>query len=117
MKDKIALFVGLGISVSACVDIKVPENIVSDTVKAGKGIYHDVKDDKKEAAPSGVRFSFTYSGQAGENAEVAKKKCVDGLESGAKEKFGQPNLAYRLIKEEAVTNGDKVIANCSLEVI
>jgi predicted ATP-grasp superfamily ATP-dependent carboligase len=36
------------VSVSACVTIESPDNLISDTIKAGKEVYQDIKKGKKD---------------------------------------------------------------------
>ncbi|RDX37834.1 hypothetical protein DZA50_01415 [Kangiella sp. HD9-110m-PIT-SAG07] len=67
---------------TACVQLKAPERIISDTYRTGKEIYHDISDSDGEKR-------FVHEIVMPKKADVAleKERCVDELVGKAREKY------------------------------
>ena len=67
---------------TACVQLKAPERIISDTYRTGKEIYHDISSSDGERR-------FVHEIVLAKGAEVAleKERCIDELVSKAREKY------------------------------
>ncbi len=85
MKQLIALM--LGLSLSACVTIESPKNLVSDTINAGKDLYKEIKNDKKaeDAEEAKPEVADTESVVTTDDKTItANEKTVAIVESEAK---------------------------------
>lgn len=102
----------------------MPENLVSDTVKAGKDIYYDIKghDPEKQkgseySASGSIGFSNSLSSNPGESKEALLERCFTELAEIAKRKLNTPNLAYRKDKHRFVESGNQVQVECNATIL
>lgn len=102
----------------------MPDNLVSDTVKAGKEIYYDIKGhdpEKKKnteySASGSIGFSNTLSSISGESKEALLERCFTELAELAKRKLNTPNLAYRKDKHRFIESGSGVQVECNATVL
>ena len=79
---KVIILIISALLTTACVQLKAPERIISDTYRTGKEIYHDISSSDGEKR-------FVHEIVVAKGAEVAleKERCIDELVSKAREKY------------------------------
>ena len=108
---------------SGCVNIKAPDNLVSDTVDASKNIYNSVKDkiskDKisKDEPKSGESiFSYSYEIPEEESITLSTAKCMDLAIEEAKKTLNKYNVSIKATESHLGTIGEKSILQCSVSI-
>lgn len=76
------LLITIPLFLTACVQLKAPERLVSDTYRTGKEIYHDIADSDSEQ-------HFVHEIVVPEDSEltVEKGRCIDELVTKVREKY------------------------------
>jgi hypothetical protein len=106
---------------SGCISIEFP-GLVSDAVKATKGLYKDATGDKAAPAKAGPAaasprqvLAHSYVGKDSQTVAEIKRSCV----TEAARKLGQitgKETPYTVVENEIATLGSDVVANCKLAV-
>ena len=109
--------IAMVVMLASCVQIKMPENMVSDTVQAGKDAYHAVVDsDEPKQGVDGV-YIFTYQGTDKQTIAELKAGCIAGLEEVMKAELKQDAPKYELIDQHADTAGEQPSMVCKAKVV
>ena len=103
---------------SGCVNIKAPDNLVSDTVDASKNIYNSVKDKiSKDEPKSGESiFSYSYEIPEEESITLSTAKCMDLAIEEAKKTLNKYNVSIKATESHLGTIGEKSILQCSVSI-
>jgi len=99
---------------SGCIKLQMPDDLVSDTVDAIKGV-----DDDEPAADqtdSASTFSHSIVGAADDPELALIRTCRSELEARTVELLGAPDTSFTLISENVTITGDKAIATCTVSV-
>lgn len=113
MKSK-ALLIGCVFITTGCVTIKAPENLISDSVKAGKDIYHSVKGEVSETKNN--TFEFSYLVPTNEPHETSSNKCFDGAIEKARKALNKYNLEVKKSASSISLKSGETTMNCSVSV-
>lgn len=124
MKVKYCLFLLL-LFLSGCVKVHLPEHLVSDSVKAGTDLYHnitapdDVVDsvDNNASQNNNIVFTHTYIGEIDEAEDVLKNKCLNELEADAISKFALTTLAYKVVSEKINKSISNSVVTCKVRIL
>lgn len=108
-------------SVSGCIKLQMPDDMVSDTVEAGRDIYDDVTDSDEDGPASGGTasgsiFSHTVVGASDSPESDLRETCLSELESRAKELLGTEEITFTLVSETISTKDEKAIVSCTISV-
>lgn len=101
----------------------MPDNLVSDSVQAGKDLYKGIKgdDDKPQENQDDngnyIIYSNTYVGSSNDSDEELKKQCLIELETQAKAKFSVDSLAYKVLSQDISKTSDNSVANCKVAIL
>ena len=107
------------LGITGCVTIEAPDDLVSDTVKAGTDVYDTVKDkmSKDDASTTKRVFSHEYVIPDGEAIGDSSVQCINIVTDTAKKLLN----IKELVIEETITNSvDKdgaSILKCSIVVV
>jgi hypothetical protein len=103
---------------SGCVNIKAPDNLVSDTVDASKNIYNSVKGklSKDEPKSSEGVFSYSYEIPNKEPITLSTAKCMDFAIEEAKKTLNKYNVSIKTTESHLETIGKKSILQCSVSI-
>jgi hypothetical protein len=115
-----ALLVSLPILLlTGCIQLKMPEHMVSDTVKAGKDLVKTVvgEDEKPAEAANGLLFTNLVTAEPEASAEAATEQCIQELEAHAREKLNRRQLSYRLVSKKFERRETDSVATCALEAL
>jgi hypothetical protein len=127
MKTKFYLIFSV-LFMAGCVKLQMPENMISDSVNAGRSLYIDInggmssstaKENQSNDSTNGnkgIIFSSTYIGAASDSDVNLKKRCLTELESEAKAKLAVTSLAYNVTSEGINRTKDKAIATCKVTI-
>ena len=102
------------VGVSGCINLQMPDDLVSDTVDAIKGI-----DDDEPAADQtdgASTFSHSIVGAADDPELALLQTCRAELESRTVELLSAPDVTFTLVSENVSVTGDKAIATCTVSV-
>ncbi|WP_223670208.1 hypothetical protein [Kangiella shandongensis] len=104
---RILIIIFASIILSACVEIKAPERLVSDTYRTGKEIYHDIADSDEEQ-------HFVHEIVVAEGAELdsEKRRCVDELVATTRAKY---NLEGYKVAKMVHTEGSTETVYCEIK--
>jgi hypothetical protein len=113
--NKIILISILLVALPGCVKLQMPDDLVSDTVDAIKGIGDDDEpaDEQNEGENT---FSHSVVGAAGDPELALKQTCRSELESRTAELLGSPDVSFTLVSENVSISGDKAIATCTVSI-
>ena len=99
---------------SGCIKLQMPDDLVSDTVDAIKGVGDDEPADNRNDSES--TFSHSVVGAADAPELALKQTCRTELESRTAELLGSTDLAFTVVSENVSVSGDKAIATCTVSV-
>jgi len=97
-----------------CIKLQMPDDLVSDTVDAIKGVGDDEPADSRNDSES--TFSHSVVGAADAPTLALKQTCRSELESRTAELLGAPDVTFTLVSENVSVSGDKAIATCTVSV-
>ena len=105
-----------------CVKIKMPDNLVSDTVNAGKGLYKDLtKSDTTETIAevpnNAIIFTNNYVGRDNQTINEVKSSCLLDLENQAKKKLTLEKVNYKIVENKVTQRDTLTIATCKIAVL
>jgi len=101
-------------ALSGCIKLQMPDDLVSDTVDAIKGIDDD--EPAENQTDSASTFSHSIVGAADEPELALKRTCRSELEARTVELLGAPDTSFTVISENVTITGDKAIATCTVSV-
>ena len=118
---RIVLVLFLVASASGCIKLQMPDDLVSDTVRAGKDVYGDIKDsDDEEPAQDGAddqtTFAHTVVGPVDSLESDLRKTCLSELESRTREILESDDVTFTVVSESISFKDDKAIANCTVAI-
>ena len=99
---------------SGCIKLQMPDDLVSDTVDAIKGIDDD--EPAENQTDSASTFSHSIVGAADDPELALIRTCRSELEARTVELLGAPDTSFTLISENVTITGDKAIATCTVSV-
>lgn len=111
---RIVLTIILSVGLAGCIKLQMPDDLVSDTVDAIKGIDDDEPGD--EQADDASTFSHSVVGAADTPEPALKQTCRSELESRTAELLGAPDVTFTLVSESVSVSGDKAIATCTVAI-
>jgi len=103
---------------AGCVNIKAPENLISDAVKAGGELYHSVKNSssKDEEMSNGKVFKYSYVILNNESLSISKNNCINAVIEEARVSLNKYNLNVKQKKYSLATLDSKDIVICSISI-
>jgi hypothetical protein len=108
------VMVSCSVLISGCVNINTPDNLVSDTVKVTKDIYHSVK--RSVSNDTLTLFSSSYEIPVNEIIGISNGKCMDSAIEKAKKSLNKYSVDVKETKSEVLIVEGKTIINCSVGV-
>lgn len=106
------------LGVSGCVSIEAPENLVSDTVEAGKNAYVSIKSKMSKDNQGGEIHVFSYEHivQEGEVLSDSNSKCIDGAIEQARKTLNVYNVEVVKTTSKTSEVEDQQVLECSIFV-
>ena len=108
---KVLLMLVFAASLSGCIKLQMPDDMVSDTIEAIKG-----SDDKDSSDDEKTTFTHSVVGAADATESDLKKQCLTELESRTVELLGLESPTLTVISESVTVTGDKAIASCTVSM-
>ena len=108
---KVLLMLVFAASLSGCIKLQMPDDMVSDTIEAIKG-----SDDENSSDEGKATFTHSVVGAADVSESDLKKKCLTELESRTTELLHLDSPTFTVISESVTVNGDKAIASCTVSM-
>lgn len=108
---KVLLTLVFAASLSGCIKLQMPDDMVSDTIEAIKG-----SDDEKSSDDEKTTFSHSVVGAADATESDLKKQCLTELESRTTELLDLDSPTFTVISESVSVTGDKAIASCTVSM-
>lgn len=108
---KVLLMLIFAASLSGCIKLQMPDDMVSDTIEAIKG-----SDDEKSSDDEKTTFSHSVVGAADATESDLKKQCLTELESRTTELLDLDSPTFTVISESVSVTGDKAIASCTVSM-
>ncbi|KGJ91759.1 hypothetical protein [Colwellia psychrerythraea] len=115
MKSNVILVSCLFIT-TGCVTVKAPENLVSDSVRAGKNLYHSVKDEMSESKDESNRFKFSYQVPENESHAISSSKCIDAAVEKAKKALNKYSVEVKQTESNVAIENGRTTLNCSVSI-
>ena len=106
------------LTISGCISIKAPENLVSDTVNVGKDIYHAVKDklSNDPQVDSTRLFSYTYPVPDDEEIGVSTSRCIASALVTVRKALNVYNVEIEKSSTEMTQENGKPVLQCTILV-
>lgn len=108
------LLIGGALLISGCVTVKAPENLISDSVRAGRELYHSVKNEASDNETN--LFSFSYHVPENESYAESSSKCIDRATEKAKKTLNKYQIDIKKTESKVVVENGKKIFNCSVSI-
>ncbi|MDH4110412.1 MAG: hypothetical protein OEW35_19185 [Gammaproteobacteria bacterium] len=108
---KVLLTLVFAASLSGCIKLQMPDDMVSDAIKAIKG-----SDDENSSDDGQTTFTHSVVGAADATESELRKKCLTELESRTAELLDPDSPTYTVISESVTVTGDKAIASCTVSI-
>jgi len=108
------IWVGCIFISTGCVNIKAPDNLLSDTVSATKDIYHSVKN--KVSKDNDSLFSISYEIPENETLSISNSKCMDAAIEKAKKTLNKYSVDVKETESRVSVVGGKSVLNCSVSI-
>jgi len=108
---KVLLMLVFAASLSGCIKLQMPDDMVSDTIEAIKG-----SDDESSSDDGKTTFSHSVVGAADATESDLKKQCLTELESRTTELLDLDSPTFTVISESVSVTGDKAIASCTVSM-
>lgn len=113
MNRKLIATLSLTTLLTACVNIEAPDNLVSDTIQAGKDVYHSVTGSKPEANDS-LALSYALTGD--ETLALASARCITELSAKAQQTFNQYSLSVKQVTIVPFNDNGTDMITCALSI-
>ena len=117
MKNIVILLLCAGIA--SCVSVKMPDNMVSDVVDAGKELYQAIKEqlDKEEDAKAAENiYAALYLADENTTIKDAKQRCLEKAIEKARTKLNRTDLATEVVSEEIKAADQEFVVVCEIKV-
>ncbi len=108
---KVLLTLVFAASLSGCIKLQMPDDMVTDAIEAIKG-----SDDENSSDDGQTTFTHSVVGAADATESDLKKKCLTELESRTAELLGLDSPTFTVISESVTVTGDKAIASCTVSM-
>ncbi|WP_016955118.1 hypothetical protein [Catenovulum agarivorans] len=105
--------IGCIFSITGCITVKAPENLVSDSVKAGKDLYDAVKSDSDKKAQI---YKYSYKAISTETHHESNAKCIDGAVALAKKALNRDKIDIKKTESKVSKEAGVKIFKCSVRV-
>ncbi len=110
------IIISFAIVLTGCVNIKAPDNLVSDTVTVSKDIYHSIKGNiSDEDAPENV-FSASHALLKNESFSVANEKCMELAIENAKKSLNKYSLEVKDTHSNVENIDGEYVLKCSVSI-
>ena len=105
--------------VTSCVTIKAPDDLVSDTVKAGTDVYDTVKENMSNSDSSTTKrvFSHEYKIPDGETIGDSSVQCVNIVTETARKILNINELVIEETLTNSINKDGESILKCSIVVV
>jgi hypothetical protein len=106
------------LSLCGCINIKAPDNLVSDSVDVSKDIYNSVKDQfsKDDSNNEFGVFSYSYEIPDKEPLAQSSTKCINAAIEEARRSLNKYEVNVKSTKSDLVTIGNKSLLKCSVNI-
>ena len=114
----IAILLLCGI-IASCVSVKMPDNMVSDVVDAGKDLYQAIKEkmDKEEDAKAAENiYAALYLADENTTIKDAKQRCLEKAVEKAQTKLNRTDLITEVVSEEIKAADQEFVVVCEIKV-
>ena len=118
---KLVFILFLATGVSGCIKLQVPDDIVSDTVQAGRDIYDDSRsDDENAPAEGGTKgqsiFTHTVVGPSDSLESELRERCLSELKTRTEELLESNDVIFTVMSESITIRDDKAIVSCTTSI-
>lgn len=113
MNIKVISLLSLITTLTACVNIEAPDNLVSDTIQAGKDVYHSVTGTNEQASD---RLALSYAITSDETLAMASARCITELSTQAQQTFNQYKLSVKQVTIVPFSENGTDMITCSLSI-
>jgi len=106
-------------AIASCVSVKMPDNMVSDVVDAGKELYQAIKEkmDKEEDAKAAENiYAALYLADENTTIKVAKQRCLEKAVEKAQTKLNRTDLITEVVSEEIKAADQEFVVVCEIKV-
>ena len=110
----------LSVTVAACVTVKMPENMVSDAVDAGKDLYQSIKEkiNKEEDSKAAENiYAALYAADENTTIKEAKTHCLEKATDKAKSKLNRQDINTKVISEDVKSADQEFVVVCEIQVL
>ena len=115
---KYIIFSVMLLGLAGCISIEAPDTLVSDSVKAGKDVYHSVKESwSDEPTPERRTFLHKYKIPEGEVIGESNVKCIKITMETAKQTLNVEKLDIVEILTNPIVENEESILECSIVVL
>ena len=107
------------LGVSSCVTIEAPDDLVSDTVKAGTDVYDTVKGNMSKDDTSATKrvFSHEFKIPDGESIGDSSVQCINIVTDMAKKILNIKELVIEETITNAIDKDGQSVLKCSIVVV
>lgn len=106
-------------AIASCVSVKMPDNMVSDVVDAGKELYQAIKEkmDKEEDAKAAENiYAALYLADENTTIKDAKQRCLENAVEKAQTKLNRTDLITEVVSEEIKAADQEFVVVCEIKV-
>ena len=105
------------LALTGCVHVNLPEHMVSDTVEAGKDLYHSIEAAVTDEPPKPQRvFVHTCIREETVPLREVEQACVDELVTQAKTQLKVEKLDYAVDGRTVDKVSGSVVVNCQISL-
>ncbi len=108
-------------TITGCVSVEIPDNLVSNSMESGKNIYLDLTNNSSSQQDNtdstGIYFSNTHVNHTELSELELKSQCLSELKLTAKRKLKVDKLRYSLENESTSSYNNKMVATCKIFVL
>lgn len=108
------------IAMVGCVSVKMPDNMVSDVVDAGKELYQAIKEqlakEEDEKAAENI-YAALYLADDKTTLKKAKARCLEKAIDKAKSKLNRKEVKTEVVSEEVKLADEEFVVVCEVRVI
>ncbi len=108
---KVLLVAVFAASLSGCIKLQMPDDMVSDTIDAIRG-----SDDDNSSDHDQTTFSHSVVGAADAAEAELKEQCLTELQSRAAELLDADNPTFTVVSDSVTVTENQAIANCTVSL-
>ena len=97
---------------TACLSVEMPDDMISDTIKAGKDVYKDIHSEEYNDMDE-IYYTYTYVGKKSDSVDNLVSSCLADMEKDAAVKLEIKNICISNKSHEINIVSNNVIVNCS----